>query len=233
MKKISSLLLFIVFSINFLFALDCPYGLKNDPYPGQCGSYTDTDENGFCDYSQDTSTIAIENQHLEGSAHDCEEEIQHVEEGEISGEELKDISIHDLASLYKISDDEMMALLSTKVDVPMTVETTLRTLHDNHGLKMSTVKALLENLSVVETEGNDIEEIPPQTTNKRTTTIRQYLAQYYFQYLAIALLFTIMMFLLNHKYKKLVKWINIILLYGILPLFAIAWPLYIGMFIGK
>lgn len=32
--------------------LDCPYNNRNDPYPGQCGKYVDTDNNGFCDHSE-------------------------------------------------------------------------------------------------------------------------------------------------------------------------------------
>jgi hypothetical protein len=30
----------------------CPYGLSNDPYPGQCGNYIDTNNSGYCDYSE-------------------------------------------------------------------------------------------------------------------------------------------------------------------------------------
>lgn len=31
---------------------DCPLGEVNDPYPGDCGRYTDTDKNGICDHSE-------------------------------------------------------------------------------------------------------------------------------------------------------------------------------------
>ena len=31
---------------------DCPYGLENDPYPGECNRYVDTDGDGICDHSQ-------------------------------------------------------------------------------------------------------------------------------------------------------------------------------------
>jgi hypothetical protein len=30
----------------------CPYGLVNDPYPGRCGRYRDSNGNGYCDLSQ-------------------------------------------------------------------------------------------------------------------------------------------------------------------------------------
>jgi hypothetical protein len=34
----------------------CPYGLVNDPYPGQCSRYIDGDGNGICDLSQTYSS---------------------------------------------------------------------------------------------------------------------------------------------------------------------------------
>lgn len=34
----------------------CPYGLTNDPYPGECRRYVDSNGSGFCDYSENTNT---------------------------------------------------------------------------------------------------------------------------------------------------------------------------------
>jgi len=31
---------------------DCPFGLENDPYPGECPRYVDTNGDGICDHSQ-------------------------------------------------------------------------------------------------------------------------------------------------------------------------------------
>lgn len=39
-------------------ATSCPYGLVNDPYPGQCPRYTDLNGDGFCDFSQTSDSIA-------------------------------------------------------------------------------------------------------------------------------------------------------------------------------
>ena len=30
----------------------CPYGLVNDPYPGKCRRYVDSNGNGYCDLSE-------------------------------------------------------------------------------------------------------------------------------------------------------------------------------------
>ena len=32
--------------------IDCPWGIRNDPYPGKCGLYRDGDSNGICDLSE-------------------------------------------------------------------------------------------------------------------------------------------------------------------------------------
>ncbi len=31
----------------------CPYALANDPYPGQCSNYIDSNGSGYCDLSED------------------------------------------------------------------------------------------------------------------------------------------------------------------------------------
>ncbi len=40
----------------------CPFGLVNDPYPGQCPRYTDLDGDGICDYS-----VPASGDHFSGS----------------------------------------------------------------------------------------------------------------------------------------------------------------------
>jgi hypothetical protein len=47
---------------------DCPYGIIDDPFPGQCARYVDTNNDGLCDHSQShpqgtvTSNSTTENQ---------------------------------------------------------------------------------------------------------------------------------------------------------------------------
>ncbi|GAF82714.1 unnamed protein product, partial [marine sediment metagenome] len=52
---ILSTLIFIlvVFSSITIYAWDnCPFGFEDDPYPGECKRYIDTDGDGICDLSQ-------------------------------------------------------------------------------------------------------------------------------------------------------------------------------------
>ena len=48
-----AILLFFSFRTSEVYAWDdCPKGLVNDPYPGECSRYVDTDENGICARSE-------------------------------------------------------------------------------------------------------------------------------------------------------------------------------------
>ncbi len=35
----------------------CPYGMTNDPYPGECRRYVDSNGSGYCDFSEVTATV--------------------------------------------------------------------------------------------------------------------------------------------------------------------------------
>lgn len=39
---------------------DCPKGLVDDPYPGECSRYVDTDNDGICDHSQPAPEDRVE-----------------------------------------------------------------------------------------------------------------------------------------------------------------------------
>lgn len=69
MRKISLVIIlitiFAVLGSNVLAWDDCPFGLEDDPYPGICGRYIDTNNDGICDHSQskpEETTINQENQ---------------------------------------------------------------------------------------------------------------------------------------------------------------------------
>ncbi|NYB51809.1 MAG: DUF4405 domain-containing protein [Methanobacteriaceae archaeon] len=53
MKKLYVLLLIAILTPIAVYAWnDCPYGLLNDPFPGQCPRYVDTNHDNICDHSQ-------------------------------------------------------------------------------------------------------------------------------------------------------------------------------------
>ncbi len=46
------ILIFAIAGAAVLAWEDCPFGLENDPWPGQCSRYWDSDDNGICDLSE-------------------------------------------------------------------------------------------------------------------------------------------------------------------------------------
>lgn len=52
MRKILFLFLFFVVLASPALAEDCPFGVTNDPAPGDCRLYTDRNGNDYCDYGE-------------------------------------------------------------------------------------------------------------------------------------------------------------------------------------
>ncbi len=50
-------------------AVSCPYGIVNDPFPGQCPRYTDLSGDGICDFSQVSSTVTTDNSNFNRYKH--------------------------------------------------------------------------------------------------------------------------------------------------------------------
>ncbi|MGE3062223.1 MAG: DUF4405 domain-containing protein [bacterium] len=50
--------LFIIFL--YIASDECPFGLKDDPYPGKCGRYVDEDNNDVCDLSENAIVDSFE-----------------------------------------------------------------------------------------------------------------------------------------------------------------------------
>ena len=57
MKKLYVVLLIAILTPIAVYAWnDCPYGLLNDPFPGQCPRYVDTNHDNICDHSESPSS---------------------------------------------------------------------------------------------------------------------------------------------------------------------------------
>jgi hypothetical protein len=77
---------------------DCAKGLVNDPYPGECARYIDTDNDGICDHSQPAPEDRQVNE----------------QNTETTTDTLANES--DLNSLEKVQSVETMALISQNQD---------------------------------------------------------------------------------------------------------------------
>lgn len=62
MKKLYVVILITLLTPIAVYAWnDCPYGTVDDPYPGQCPRYVDTNQNKICDHSESPSSGSLSN----------------------------------------------------------------------------------------------------------------------------------------------------------------------------
>lgn len=135
---------------------DCPYGLENDPYPGVCSRYIDTDGDGICDHSQpapeDRVAVLEETSSTENETDTQTAIIEISEEDEdeypihISGKNLRALTIDQLAELWgNIPSTCLINHLSLETgDSSLTGSTSIQYLHDTYDLEPSTIKAIAQ-----------------------------------------------------------------------------------------
>lgn len=65
--KITAIIILLIITISPTINAwdDCPFGLENEPYPGTCPRYTDTNNDGLCDHSQSEPTEETQEQNTE------------------------------------------------------------------------------------------------------------------------------------------------------------------------
>ena len=71
--KIFTILSFIIFIVLFFSPIvsawdNCPFGLKDDPYPGTCGRYVDENNDKLCDYSQSEPTVETQDENAKANS---------------------------------------------------------------------------------------------------------------------------------------------------------------------
>jgi hypothetical protein len=105
---ILSTLIFILvaFSSISIYAWDnCPFGLEDDPYPGECKRYIDTDGDGICDRSQpapedrDTS-VSLNEENIKENTEDDNKYFKEIDEKVTGG-----FLIAEAASTQKTTSD--------------------------------------------------------------------------------------------------------------------------------
>jgi hypothetical protein len=87
-------------------AAGCPYGLVNDPYPGQCPRYIDVTGNGICDLSQasvaSSSSSAASNPTTTSNSHTANSSDQSASTGE--SQNTSNIDQNDSTNASAVSD---------------------------------------------------------------------------------------------------------------------------------
>lgn len=129
---------------------DCPLGLENDPAPGECSRYIDTDKNGICDHSEPApEDRLVETTAASESAADTASTTSLYDSEslpELSGRDLKTKSVLEVAGFYDIDAALFQEELSNFLNVKVKQSDTFQLLHDNYGMEPSAVKELVLNV---------------------------------------------------------------------------------------
>ena len=187
MKKLILLFFAIIFLVLPTSAYaqwdDCTKGLENDPYPGSCGRYIDTDGDGICDHSQPAP------EDRETTTSNNTSEITNVVGGVdpmelITGEDLKYKTVAEVAQLYQLDLDEFINALKDKTGIKaISANTSFTYLHDNYGLSPNTVKTIATALWE-QNQGNT----QALSQIQATSTQQQAKNNYYFLLLSLGLI---------------------------------------------
>lgn len=156
MKKEMMFIVLLALLIGFASSeLSCPTGQINDSYPGDCGLYTDSNQDRICDYSQETPVVAK-----------TPDEIHDI----ISGQDLKLKTVGEVAEIYGICFTEYSYALSQRYGFVISPTDSFLMLHDK-GVLPSTAKEIAESILGVKGAAHEEENI---SIAAKTTPTKEY-----------------------------------------------------------
>ncbi len=200
MKKMIYLVMFlgIIFLASSVLAWnDCPKGEINDPAPGDCSLYVDTDNNGICDHSEpapeDRSTTSTQDTNEEISLDETGLSVDKDNLPELSGKDLKSKTVSSVAEFYEIDEQIFVLALENYLNANISNNNTFQFLHDNYGAEPSEIKELVMKIK----NGNDIADYSPEKQPNNAKKGRNY----YFGTISITLIIIYLLSYLLSKYK--------------------------------
>jgi len=211
MKKITYILLTIIL-LSTVFAQydDCPFGEVNEPYPGTCGRYTDTDTNDLCDHSEPVPTTNTKDttQAVQPIAITAQQMDQVDTHDIITGKELKTKTVQEVATLYQIDSHVYAHALREKYpNADIHHDTQFQLLHDNYGLEPSIAKEVALSLSPFANEEQTAEPIVQNNNVNETKTESKFKERYPFLLLAIIIVGIYIASYISAK-KKIISMLN-------------------------
>ena len=124
-----------IFSImmSMVLAAECPYGIEDEPYPGTCVRYIDDNADGYCDLSQDEEDLKPEIVAKETTDTASDEDL-------ISGKDLKEKTVSEVAEIYRIDAERYADALTEYLGATVKENDEFQILHDNYGIEPSAAK---------------------------------------------------------------------------------------------
>jgi len=209
-----------LFLFGFTFAqTECPFGVENDPYPGQCWLYTDQNNNEICDLWENNISGSEAGSEEWESSHECDEEVG---EWELAGSVLKTMTLQQVADYYKVDFLELQEKISKDLNQNIVWVSSVQALHDDYWLRMEKLKELVGEITIDKnTESNK---------NSFFVSVYDYLDSLRLVYFLFIFLFFLLAKLL---YSKKQSWTTVFinfLCYIAVPLYIVEESVRIGYF---
>ena len=138
---------------------DCPHGEVNDPYPGTCAKYIDTDEDGLCDHSQPAPEDRVEsttsenvtkttNEQAETTPPTESDEQEEEYSVEISGQEMKKLTVQEIADRWGIDAETFLQSMIDEFSLKGDYSTsdTIDTLREEYKFSPAQIKDNAEDI---------------------------------------------------------------------------------------
>ncbi|WP_456472249.1 hypothetical protein [Methanocaldococcus sp.] len=141
MKRLFLFLIFLSFIFSSYAWNDCPFGMVNCTYPGKCGRYVDTNNNGICDHSEPAPTT--ENKNTTNNLNELT--------STVNNEEIEyNYTIKEICEKYKINLDCFISILKNKIVEKLNKEYDEKSYVDIPGkeLKKYTIKEICEKYKI-------------------------------------------------------------------------------------
>jgi len=171
---ICMILLLLIFNTVSAYSWDnCPFGLEDDPYPGECNRYVDSDGDGICDLSQPApedreNFISLNLDIINENTNEQHEEEFSVE---IEGTELKKMRIMDIASLWNIKADDLLNEIVNKYNLEnnYNINNSINDLRQEYKFSPSQIKEIAENIKLINSS-HEIKYTPELTLKAEAAT---------------------------------------------------------------
>ena len=137
--KFILVLLFISIVISNIAAASCPLGLVNDPSPGSCSLYVDSNKDNICDLSEKTTPLNSETNTASAE--------------ELTCTQLRTYTVADASNYYNIDEKLLVQKLSDMLKTKVSSTDTFAMLEEKYGLDLHEAKASAQGLMITNNVG--------------------------------------------------------------------------------
>jgi len=158
----------------------CPFGLENDPYPGECGRYIDTNQDNICDLSQPepTEESSKPNEEIKKDDSSQKSTVTFPEEEysvEIPGSRMKTMTIDEIAQLWGIDANQLLNTLKEDLLLKMdySINNTVDDLRAEVRFSPSIIKGVAENLKKQKSPQSEDPDLTDESNDAGSEAVKE------------------------------------------------------------